>query len=239
MKKLLDISSEERNRILEMHKTATRKNYLTEAQFNPSVNLIFCNKEGQVLNIKGDTNWSEDAQKMQVVKNNILSADANKFTGASIERGTYSPGEIASASFYLMSYEISERARGGGVGIISSFEFSPQSDWVKKYGNPVVTLDYSQKIQGFKAGAKADRRMIGGLPLIESNPPTQFVLKFTTPTKKIDVTGISEIIGVATIKTNDISNPVKKITLYALANTQFGVATGAPSSAPTTASPRT
>ncbi len=31
MKKLLDISSEERNRILEMHKTATRKNYLMEA----------------------------------------------------------------------------------------------------------------------------------------------------------------------------------------------------------------
>ena len=31
MKKLLDISSEERNRILEMHQTATRKNYLTEA----------------------------------------------------------------------------------------------------------------------------------------------------------------------------------------------------------------
>jgi hypothetical protein len=31
MKKLLDISSEERNRILEMHQSATRKNYLTEA----------------------------------------------------------------------------------------------------------------------------------------------------------------------------------------------------------------
>ena len=31
MKKLLEISSEERNRILEMHQTATRKNYLTEA----------------------------------------------------------------------------------------------------------------------------------------------------------------------------------------------------------------
>ena len=30
MKKLLDISSEERNRILEMHQSATRKNYLTE-----------------------------------------------------------------------------------------------------------------------------------------------------------------------------------------------------------------
>jgi len=30
MKKLLDISSEERNRILEMHQKATRKNYLTE-----------------------------------------------------------------------------------------------------------------------------------------------------------------------------------------------------------------
>lgn len=31
MKKLLDISSEERNRILEMHQTATRNNYLMEA----------------------------------------------------------------------------------------------------------------------------------------------------------------------------------------------------------------
>lgn len=42
MKKLLDISSEERNRILEMHQTATRKNYLMEAptQTSPGSALI-------------------------------------------------------------------------------------------------------------------------------------------------------------------------------------------------------
>ena len=35
MKKLLDISSEERNRILEMHQNATRKNYLSEQVTQP------------------------------------------------------------------------------------------------------------------------------------------------------------------------------------------------------------
>ena len=35
MKKLLDISSEERNRILEMHQSATKRNYLSEQNPQP------------------------------------------------------------------------------------------------------------------------------------------------------------------------------------------------------------
>lgn len=57
MKKLLEISSEERNRILEMHQNATRKNYLTEAVKTALgkcvVGFYFANKIQDTYSING------------------------------------------------------------------------------------------------------------------------------------------------------------------------------------------
>jgi hypothetical protein len=254
MKKLLDISSEERNRILEMHQTATRKNYLTEAPqqtaspqqaagkatFNPSTRLIFTGKDGRVYGI--NVAWTDDQAKMRQYSEMIKGDEMSKYVNVEIPDGTYNSGDKAFGSFYLLSYEIGQYAMGGKPGMISSFAFTPDPNWVKKYGQPVVTLDYSKPILGYK-NSDETKGYIGGMPVSRTPGPTQFVLHYTTPTKKIDVSSDSGekavLIGTAVIKTNDTDNPEKKIYLKAKVGTQFGVPKTAPTSEPTQVTSRT
>jgi hypothetical protein len=247
MKKLLDISSDERRRILEMHQSATRRNYLTEApeqasgkgMYSPFTRLIFTGKDGRNF---AQVSWSNDAAQMRAYSEKLKTESESKSVRVEIPGGTYEPGEKAFASFYLLSYEIGEHAMGGKEGRISSFVFTPNPNWVKKYGEPVVTLDFSQPILGYTDSTKTNA-YLGSMPVIRVNPPKQFVINYTTPTKKIDVTSDSGEkvvnIGTAVIKTNDSDNPEKTITLNVPVGTQFGVPTSAPTSAPTPATPRT
>jgi len=96
MKKLLDISSEERNRILEMHQTATRKNYLTEAP----------------------TETSLGSAKIGNINPNIVPG----FYVTNL----YAPGEIINISQNLFSPEVANKistnqdpSRAGGAKILS------------------------------------------------------------------------------------------------------------------------
>jgi hypothetical protein len=247
MKKLLDISSEERRRILEMHQSATRRNYLTEApeqaagkgMYSPFTRLIFTGKDGRNF---AQVAWSNEAAKMKEYSEKLKNEDESKKIRVEIPGGTYDPGEKAFASFYLLSYEIGEFAMGGKEGRISSFAFTPNPNWVKKYGNPVVTLDYSKPILGYTNSTQI-KAYIGGMPVTKTPGPTQFVLHYTTPTKKIDVSSDSGEkvvnIGTAVIKTNDSDNPEKTIILNVPVATQFGVPKTAPTSEPTQATPRT
>ena len=64
MKKLLDISSEERNRILEMHQNATKKNYLMEqpttqpGQNTQGVDINGTNLSAPVVTVSAQLNAS-------------------------------------------------------------------------------------------------------------------------------------------------------------------------------------
>jgi hypothetical protein len=247
MKKLLDISSDERRRILEMHQSATRRNYLTEAPeqasgkatYSPFTRLIFTGKDGRNF---AQVAWSNDAAQMKAYSEKLKNEDESKSVRTEIPGGTYHPGEKAFASFYLLSYEISGFAMGGKEGRISSFTFTPNPNWVKKYGNPVVTLDYSQPILGYTNSTET-KAHLGGMPVTKTPGPTKFVIHYTTPTQKIDVTSDSGEkvvnIGTAVIKTNDSDNPEKTIILNVPVATQFGVPKTEPTSAPTQTTPRT
>ena len=276
MKKLLDISSEERNRILEMHQSATRRNYLTEAP-EPSAapqqtaapqkaaatsggltNLIFTNKlpsgsawyAATSLQVFWDQN--KGAQNLKLIQD----YPESKLGYAVIPAKGYNAGVQAAAPFYLINYEMDGIARlqgGKNPGKIQSFQFAPDPTYTKNYGEPTVTLNYEKEIKGYNqaVGEKGSTIKIGGMKVFSSNLPTEFNIMLTTPNKSVNIskddkTAASSspsmltnniLVGIATITTNDLTNPSKQIKLYVPKGAQFGVPKA--SSAPTPVTPRT
>jgi hypothetical protein len=212
MKKLLDISSDERRRILEMHQTATKRNYLSEAPepaASPQqtaapqkaaatgsglINLMFVDKQSQTsawyaagsLDVRYDpANTLNNLKKMQ-------NYPTSKIGYAVIPVKGYTANQIATAPFYLINYEMDSQGRtigGDNPGKIQSFEFTPDPSYTAKYGEPTVTLDYSKEIIGYKTmgGEASNTIQIGAYRLFYSNLPTGFNIMLTTPSKAVDV----------------------------------------------------
>ena len=200
MKKLLDISSEERNRILEMHQSATRKNYLTEAPQQATQTPLGSAKIG-----------------------NVNPAIPPAFYITSM----YDPGETinTTADFFVPeAVTLKDRA---GVGKIFNHTLS-LTDYGKKLGldqskfvvkKPVGTLAW-----GTQPGANLGGVLVvnkGGFmvaPVTVSFPAPQ------TPFKS-DATTAKQPIFTITFETNDKQNPKQTLNGYFLDGS--GVAVGA------------
>ena len=206
MKKLLDISSEERNRILEMHQSATRKNYLTEGPQQVTRTSLGSAKIGYP---GYDTNIPPSFGIVDL----------------------YAPGETITSTLYLYIPEqlVPGKAQSSGTAKILSHTVAmtpygtqlgidPSTIVIKKpvgelyhgYGNgqsaalgPVMTV----KVSGI---------MVAPVTVSFTAPKTPF--KSTAETAKTPVFNV-------TFETNDRDNPTQ--TLGVFFRDKSGVAVGA------------
>ncbi|CAB4130190.1 hypothetical protein UFOVP117_300 [uncultured Caudovirales phage] len=128
MKKLLDISSEERNRILEMHQSATKRNYLSEQTPVPN------NTQTQGIDINGTqykmTNAVKDAASLsKFLDYNPQAREMQVFcmtSGAQcsgLDKMSFEPTSTGKPSYWTMMKELTKMYL---------------NEVVKNYGNKVI-----------------------------------------------------------------------------------------------------
>lgn len=199
MKKLLDISSEERNRILEMHQDATRKNYLTEAPQQTSLG-------------------SARIANPQLPPNSAPMFYINSL---------FAPNEVIKSTLYLYNPETPTlRERSGEAKILS--RAVTVTEYGKKLGidqsKVKVTIPTGSIYYGIQPGAKLGEviaQKVGDYivaPVTVSFPAPQTPFRSTPETAKQPVMTIS-------FDTNDKNNPKQSINVYFA--DKAGVAVGA------------
>jgi len=113
MKKLLDISSEERNRILEMHQNATKKNYLMEqpttqpGQNTQGVDIngakyLLTNAVKDAATLSKFLNYNPDARQMQV----FCQTSGAQCSG--LDKMSFAPTSTGKPSYWTMMKELAK-----------------------------------------------------------------------------------------------------------------------------------
>jgi hypothetical protein len=199
MKKLLDISSEERNRILEMHQEATRKNYLTEAPLETPLG------SARIANPQLPIN------------------SAPMFYITSL----FAPNELIKSTLYLYNPNTPTLRQSSGEAKILSRAVTV-TEYGKKLGidqsKVKVTIPTGSIYYGVQPGTKLGEvvtQKIGDYivaPVTVSFPAPQTPFKSTPETAKQPVMTV-------TFETNDKNKPTQSINVYFA--DKAGVAVGA------------